>query len=366
MQSRKSTPNEGDFLIHLSHNDLDGAGCHYLTRHFQKASMLISSSYEDIDLWIDRIANMAQTKILNGEKVFVLVTDISISKSQCTDLDNRLPRRCGVAILDHHITTKSCSDIFEWCVYDNSKSATLLTYEFYGSINNKFIKTMVGLVNISDLGLSKSTGYSVAEFLSQQIYEMADMPEAISDIINDYRFYLIERITEHRILGASVLALEQNLPFIRIGFLRYKGVEKSIVENYDLSYLDKLYYLIGQYIDLTKIPTVHVGKECIGVFFHWQDNLYRHLVMSNERIKKEYDYAVLIKVSGRLSLRALRETSNAALLMETFFNGGGHRTQAGGKIPLKNCETLDYTLYYLRGVLAKREKLNEWNKCHVG
>ena len=360
MESLVTKPKATDFIIHLSHNDLDGVTCHFLTSYLFDRYKLITSDYDEFRKKVDVVIGLTQELTLEGIDVFLLITDISVSLELCEVLDARLPKRCGLAVLDHHVTTKPCSKKYDWCSFSNGVSAAKMTYQFYGEPEVALLKTIVYLTNISDMGQVEKKGYSVSEFLSQQVYELINMPSATSEIVNSYRFYILIRVAQNRMRGDRVADLEKKLPVIRSDYLRCQGVPAYVINDYDLSFKDKFYQLIGHNLDFSEVPRIQVEGVSIGVFYQWNDNLFRHLVLNNNQIKELYDYAILIKANGRISTRSLKDGFDAAKLMEAFFSGGGHKEQAGGRMPLKHCSGLQNALFFLRRQLHDRKKKVIW------
>lgn len=103
-------------ILHVTHNDLDGAGCSVLIKRYLDVAHTVYLNYDEIDNYLIR-------NYYNYNKI--IITDLSPSFETAKYLTNYVE----LFFIDHHITSKELTNILD-SYHDITKSATLLTYEW--------------------------------------------------------------------------------------------------------------------------------------------------------------------------------------------------------------------------------------------
>jgi len=103
-------------ILHVTHNDLDGAGCSVLIKRYLDVAHTVYLNYDEIDNYLIR-------NYYNYNKI--IITDLSPSLETAKYLTNYVE----LFFIDHHITSKELTNILD-SYHDITKSATLLTYEW--------------------------------------------------------------------------------------------------------------------------------------------------------------------------------------------------------------------------------------------
>lgn len=103
--------------LHITHNDLDGLGCAVLIKNFLPGN--ITTMY----LGYSEVDSVIEEQMMYYDQI--IVTDVSPQYGSV----EMMAGEKDVLIIDHHKTSESLKD-FPFTIHDNSKCATLLTYEY--------------------------------------------------------------------------------------------------------------------------------------------------------------------------------------------------------------------------------------------
>jgi len=128
-------------IIHVTHNDMDGAGC----------SILLKSVYKNIDTFYlnyDEVDDFILNNFVHYDRI--IITDVSPGEELLKHLINRLE----ITLIDHHISSENLKS-YDFTIHETGKSATKLTYEWLLSENKNVKKfhDLVECINDYDLWL---------------------------------------------------------------------------------------------------------------------------------------------------------------------------------------------------------------------
>jgi oligoribonuclease NrnB/cAMP/cGMP phosphodiesterase (DHH superfamily) len=126
-------------ILHVTHNDLDGAGCGIIVKKIYQNASVHYLDYKDVDDFI-----------LNNYSHYdrLIITDVTPKKETIENILNRIQ----LLVIDHH---KTSTHLFnkDYAIIDMNKCATFLTYEWSYDID-KTVESyfpFVKLVNDYDL-----------------------------------------------------------------------------------------------------------------------------------------------------------------------------------------------------------------------
>lgn len=130
-------------ILHITHNDMDGAGC----------AILLNSVYKDIQscyLNYDEVNDFILNNYENYDKI--IITDVTPSEELLKHILNRI----AITIIDHHVTSEKLKQ-YDFTIHETGKCATKLTYEWLISQNKdvKRYKELVDCIDDYDLWLLK-------------------------------------------------------------------------------------------------------------------------------------------------------------------------------------------------------------------
>lgn len=185
--------------IILTHNDLDGAGAYFVLEYF-------NVSYDEIRIcnYNDFDVEEEFQKLLKFDKI--ILTDYSVTKQI---VERLLEQNKQVLIIDHHANpqTQELNSIsnpnFEY-VFNNEKSGTLLTYEYFKPANvrtKKIFNQLITLIDAYDLYKTESELWEDAQNCNRIFYGCIGWGEKETDIkryqfIKDYWFSKIAKFND--------------------------------------------------------------------------------------------------------------------------------------------------------------------------
>ena len=150
-------------LFHISHTDLDGYSCQFLTsKVFEKTEYFNANYGMEVKLTILKVLeNITNYK---DEDILVIISDLNLTLQESIDLDSEIKRlndegyNITLQLLDHHITGKKSAEKFSWYFLDDKRCATKIVYDYLLEKFNASIKDyefLVNCVNAVDIWLEK-------------------------------------------------------------------------------------------------------------------------------------------------------------------------------------------------------------------
>jgi oligoribonuclease NrnB/cAMP/cGMP phosphodiesterase (DHH superfamily) len=320
-------------VYHLSHTDLDGFSCQYLSSLYFKDVEYYNSNYgKEIVANIDKIISRIQSD--NNLEIMIMMTDLNLTVDDCKyfeELISKIDSKYSIKLqlLDHHISGQDCADSFDWYFLDDSRSATKITYDYL--VENykplrvvENLSTYVDCVNAIDIWLE----HEVENFEFGKVCNRAvvDSREVTKNVFfkesTEYKFFMIENCIKYLSKDTPNITLDENIYFLKKEFLR-DGKENNTIDNLSSRYV----------VDL-----LEKKKDELTVHYNNQKGLMTFgvggiSVLANLFLKQNSDYDFFIDVGfrGNVSLRA-DGNLNVSKLAQEKFNGGGHVNASGGKI----------------------------------
>lgn len=169
-------------LIVFTHNDLDMAGTILCIENkipnIQKKYFY--TNYGDITKQVDDIEEYVKR---NGN-THCLMTDISWSTNPY-DLYRLCKLFKKITLIDHHLYPEGFFDNYPnlKIYHDSSKSASLLTYEYF-NLNNINLKNIIDLIDIYDLWKDDNINFTEAQDLNRFFQEIGK-EQFINDILKN-------------------------------------------------------------------------------------------------------------------------------------------------------------------------------------
>ncbi len=260
-------------ILHITHNDLDGAGCAILVK---KCFEMVNTAY----LNYDEVDSYLEENYKTYDKI--IITDVTPSKAKIEKLKNKM----NLTLIDHHKSTEVLKK-YDFTIHSLEKSATLLTYEWLISNNHKI----------------------------EEYNELAEC-------INDYDLWLMKRDD----------SLKMNMLFTLIGIGKY--VER-FVNNPSVKFNETEQYLleienenqekyISQATNNTYFFRDKFGNSVAVVFAERYNSELGNYLVTNEDV----DYTIIINAQkNKISLRSKTEVDISGIAVDN--GGGGHKNAAG-------------------------------------
>jgi len=146
-------------IYHLSHIDLDGYGCQYLSQQCFDTIDCYNANYgPEVSARLDEIIKeIEREKFLHGDEIeaLILITDLNLTTKEGNWIEKEAIRiGAKLQLLDHHGTGASAAERFAWYKLDTTRCATLI-YDWlqthYNFDKNNDLADIVKAINAIDI-----------------------------------------------------------------------------------------------------------------------------------------------------------------------------------------------------------------------
>ena len=333
-------------LFHISHTDLDGYGCHLLTKEYFKDGFFLNANYGlEVRLSVDSVIAQIQT-LEKEEEILFLITDVNLTTNESKDVDKKINvlREAGYSIklqlLDHHATGQKSADKYDWYFLDTSRCATKIVFDYLCKEYNAFqeesqswISPLVDSINAIDIWLEHQTAnFEFGKVLLSMISKVREINNVLfSNENRDFRIHLLKVAATYIGKENDNILLDNDIHKIKKEYLKLDKQDNTI-DNLSAIYLVKSLEKIKE--NLTIDYKGHKGllTYCLGSIS----------IPANAFLKanKDYDFFIDMNKKGSTSLRADGQV-DVSLIAQKLANGGGHVNAAGCKFDDFK-ESIDY------------------------
>jgi oligoribonuclease NrnB/cAMP/cGMP phosphodiesterase (DHH superfamily) len=313
-------------LYHLSHIDLDGYGCQYLTSQMFDNIALFNANYgPEVQARLNEI--IITIKSSDATDNLILISDLNLTPKEAKWIENEV-KKIGVdlLLLDHHITGQNSSQEYDWYHLNTDYSATKLTYnwlkkEFDFDGQNNFGR-LVESINAVDMWHST---HELFEFGKVMMSMIAGAKE-----IGKVMFPEEDSRLKHHIIETAYQYINQNDCHIKLDDNAYR-LKKDF---FFLDHNDTKDNLVAQYI------TSLLGNQKERFTIYYKDfkgilgyNIGNSSIIGNKFLieNSDYNFYMDINFRGHFSLRG-NGTLDLSEVAQKIGNGGGHPNASGGKI----------------------------------
>ncbi|MGJ0113021.1 DHH family phosphoesterase [Campylobacter molothri] len=310
-------------IYHLSHTDLDGYACQFITHFYFKNVKFYNSNYgKEINDNFNTILSDIE-KDENFEKAIILITDLNLSLSQCEEFGKICQeKKIKIFLLDHHQSGEECAKKYSWYLLDSKRSATKITYDFFSKIchTNLELSRFVNVVNAVDIWLNTDRNFELGKVFLGLVANAKEINRVMfKEIQVYYIFFLFERAIKFIGKENSHILLENAIHFIKKDFFmkNYDDTLANLISSFVVEKLGELKDKFTiEYEGHKGILTINIGNTSI---------------IGNDFLIKNPDYDFFIDVSSRktLSFRANGKI-DVSLMAKKLVNGGGHKNASGG------------------------------------
>jgi oligoribonuclease NrnB/cAMP/cGMP phosphodiesterase (DHH superfamily) len=319
-------------IYHLSHIDLDGYGCQYLsTNCFSNIECYNANYGPEVKARLEEaISAIKREKFLNpnsSKEHLILITDLNITTKEANWLEKQAKEiGAKIQLLDHHATGAKTAEQFAWYSLDTTKSATLITYEWlqrhYDFDKENSYATIVKAINAVDIWLSDDELFefgkvglgmiSGAKEINRILFPNEDRALKLS-LIESMKGYIADKNAH--------IELDNNLHRLKKNFFKQKkdNTKDNLVAQYVTKLLtDDKQRLIIEYRGYKGMLGYNLGNTSI---------LGNTFLVENP----DFDFYMDINFRGNFSLRSNNKLDVSKMASE-IGNGGGHQNASGGKI----------------------------------
>jgi len=321
-----------NYVFHLSHIDLDGYGCEYLTtKVFDKIKCYNANYGAEVTQRLEEIfEDIKKEQEKDDIKPLILITDLNLTTKEANALEKEaLNLGAKLLLLDHHASGENAAERFAWYYLDTTKSATLITYnwlrEQFNFDKEGEYKPIVEAINAIDIWVDDSEYFEYGRVLLGMISGAREINRVVfANEDRAYKLWLIEnakRVLDEYPLDEAPIILDEKLHFIKKEFFKESknDTKDNLVANFITEILTK---------NKDKMSVVYNGKK--GILTYSTGNT--SLIGNNFLLKNEdFDFYMDVNSRGNFSLRSNNKI-DVSKMAELIGNGGGHPNASGGKI----------------------------------
>ncbi len=321
--------NDFDYVFHLSHIDLDGYGCQYLTTKVFDNIKCYNANYgPEVTQKIEEI--LSDIEATEDIKPLILITDLNLTTKEANALEKSAVKLgAKIVLLDHHGTGANAAEKFAWYYLDTTKCATVITYnwlkEHFNFDENGEEEAIVEAINAIDIWVETSKYFPYGRVLLGMISGAREVNRTVfANEDREYKLHLIseaKKILANSNLEEAPVILDDALHKIKKDFFitSKNDTKDNLVADYVTEILTKNRDLMSvKYKDKIGILTYSTGNTS--------------LIGNNFLIKNDdFDFYMDVNARGGFSLRSNNKV-DVSKMAEEIGKGGGHPNASGGKI----------------------------------
>ncbi|MDD2399265.1 MAG: DHHA1 domain-containing protein [Sulfurovum sp.] len=319
------------YIYHLSHIDLDGYACQYLTAQcFQNIRCYNANYGPEVSARLEEIVcDIEQNKSTDqkNKEALILITDLNLSTKEANWIEKEALRiGAKLQLLDHHATGLNAAEHFAWYTIDTSKSATLMAYDWlrahYGFDSEYTLLRTVQAVNAIDIWLSEDTLFEYGKVMLGMISGAKEINRILfPNEDRALKFSLIEAAKQRVGDIDAPIMLDDALHQIKKSFFMQE--KNNTKDNLVAFYVTNL---------------LSNDKERLTVYYKTYKGILGYNVGNTSIIgntflvnNPDYDFYMDINFRGHFSLRS-NNKMDVSKMAEHIGGGGGHPNASGGKI----------------------------------
>lgn len=319
------------YIYHLSHIDLDGYGCQYLSQQCFDTIECYNANYgPEVPARLGEIVKkIEQDKFLHGDdiEVLILITDLNLTTKEGAWIEKEAIRiGAKLQLLDHHATGASAAERFAWYKLDITRSATLITYDWlkqhYGFDKNNDLAAIVQAINAIDIWISDDHLFEYGKVMLGMISGAREVNRILFPTQDRaFKLFLIEAAKQIVNEKDAPIKLDDDLHQIKKAFFRQNenNTKDNLVAYYVTDLLTK---------DKQRLTIAYKGHKGILGYNVGNTSIIGNACMVEN---DDYDFYMDINFRGNFSLRSNNKL-DVSQMAAHIGNGGGHPNASGGKI----------------------------------
>jgi len=318
-------------IYHLSHIDLDGYGCQYLTTNcFDKIECYNANYGPEVKARLEEIITaIKRHKFINSNDTenIILVTDLNLTTKEANWLEkSAIEVGAKIQLLDHHGSGEKTANQFIWYMLDTTKSATKITYNWlqkhYNFDKENKYASIVQAINAIDIWIDDDKLFEFGKVGLGMISGAREINRTLFPTEDrSLKLFLIQSAREYLKKENAHIALDNNLHQLKKEF--FKQQEDNTKDNLVALFVSQLLSN-----DKQRLTIDYKGyKGLLGY------NLGNTSILGNTFLieNPDYDFYMDINYRGNFSLRSNNKL-DVSKMAEEIGNGGGHPNASGGKI----------------------------------
>lgn len=318
-------------IYHLSHIDLDGYGCQYLTQQcFQKIDSFNANYGPEVTARLEEIVKkIEQDKFLHGEETecLILITDLNLTTKEGNWIEKEAIRiGAKLQLLDHHATGANAAERFAWYMLDTSRCATLITYHWlqkhYGFDSENALSTIVQAINAIDIWVSEDELFEYGKVMLGMISGAKE--------INRILFPSEDRAFKLSMIDAAKQLINETDAPIKLDDQLHQIKKRFFIKEKNNTKDNLVAAYVTNLLTADKARLTITYKNAKGILGY---NVGSASIIGNACMveNEEYDFYMDVNFRGNFSLRSNNKL-DVSKMAAVIGNGGGHPNAAGGKI----------------------------------
>jgi len=322
-------------IHHLSHIDLDGYGCQYLSsRCFDSIECYNANYGPEVKARLEEIVTkIEQDRFLRGKhqeeahEDLILITDLNLSTKEANWIEKEAIRiGAKLQLLDHHGTGAKTAEKFAWYTLDTTRSATLITYDWlkkhYGFDGEAKLAEIVRAINAIDIWLNEDDLFEFGKVCLGMISGAREINRILFPAEDRaFKLSLIDAARERVHADEAPIRLDDYLHQIKKAFFRQGANDTK--DNLVAYYVTRL---LSQ--EKQRLTIDYRGKKGILGYNVGNTSIIGNTFLVNN---PDYDFYMDVNYRGHFSLRSNNKLDVSQMAAE-IGNGGGHPNASGGKI----------------------------------
>jgi len=194
-------------FFHLSHTDLDGFGCQFITQLLFPNAIYYNANYGlEVKIYLKDILN----KISNSskeEEILFLITDLNLTTDESKTLHSSISKfnddgyKIQLQLLDHHGTGQKSADKYEWYYLDTKRSATKITYDYFcehyptfKEVTPLHFEKLINAINAVDIWLDDDDLFEFGKVCMSMISKSYEINNILFNTQSrEYKFFLLNK-----------------------------------------------------------------------------------------------------------------------------------------------------------------------------
>jgi len=318
-------------LYHLSHIDLDGYGCQYLsTQCFENVECYNANYGPEVPARLEEIVKkIEQDKFIGGDETerLILITDLNLTTKEANWIEKEAVRiGAKLQLLDHHASGAKAAERFAWYKLDTTRCATLITYdwlqEHYAFDNENSLATIVKAINAIDIWLSDDELFEYGKVMLGMISGAREVNRILFPAQDRaFKLSLIDAAKQRVENENAPIKLDDDLHQIKKSF--FKQAQNNTKDNLVAFYVTDLLTT-----DKQRLTINYKGYKGILGYNVGNTSIIGNTCMVNN---PDYDFYMDVNFRGNFSLRSNNKL-DVSQMAALIGNGGGHPNASGGKI----------------------------------
>ena len=319
------------YIYHLSHIDLDGYGCQYLTTQcFQEIQCYNANYGPEVTARLKEILKqIKQDLFLHGDNIepLILISDLNLTTKEATWIEKEVMQvGAKLQLLDHHATGANAAERFAWYKLDTTRCATRITYDWlqthHAFDKKNELARIVQAINAIDIWVSEDALFEYGKVMLGMISGAREIGRILFPAQDRaFKLAMIDAAKNYVDAPEAPIALDDALHQIKKTFFRKEqnDTKDNLVAYYVADLLTE---------DKQRLTIEYKGYKGILGYNVGNSSLIGNACMVQN---PDYDFYMDINFRGNFSLRS-NNKMDVSVMAAHIGNGGGHPNASGGKI----------------------------------